>query len=122
MCGGGRDRGNEKILKFERPFLTVTIVNNLFPPRLLVLTIQILFSGEVKLIDWYPVDDCRCAMLNQLYFLAERPEIKGRQSCLVKLILLAKPWLFLAQTQNAVKVFKVRLSGLQPIVSNENFG
>ena len=28
---------------------------------------------------WYPVDDCRRAML---YFLAERQEIKGRQSSL----------------------------------------
>ena len=33
-------------------------------------------------IDWYPVDDCRRAMLNQikLYFLTERQEMKGRQS------------------------------------------
>ena len=31
------------------------------------------------LLDWYPVDDCRRAML---YFLAERQEIKGRQSSL----------------------------------------
>ena len=38
----------------------------------------------VKSLDWYPVDDCRRAMLKQMYFLAERQEIKGRQSSLVK--------------------------------------
>ena len=33
-------------------------------------------------VDWYPVDDCRRAMLNQ-HFLAERQAIKGRQSSLL---------------------------------------
>ena len=79
-----RDGRTEKILKFDRHFPKVTSVNNRFPPHPSVLTIQILFSGEVRSI------------------------------------LLAKPWLFFAQTQDAVKVFKVRLSGLQPIVSYVN--
>ena len=38
---------------------------------------------KAQALDWYPVDDCRRVMLNPvLYFLAERQEIKGRQSSL----------------------------------------
>ena len=80
----GRDGRTKNILKFERPFPKVSSANNLFPPHLSVLTIQISFSGEFRSI------------------------------------LLAKPWFFFAQTQDAVTVFKVRLSGLQTIVSYVN--